>query len=178
MAIHARRTRRRKWSTTATPSAEPSSDPFPCRLHRAAPARCFAQFEHARDVAHVRCKRRQVRRERLMVADVCKHRSIKRNARGFRGTEMPDSAASANSPVVLSTTVLPPAFAPEITIAFFSSSSANETGTTSPPLDEGSVRATDGVRRSAQSTTRSGWSGAGSISGITQLNPRETPPWR
>ena len=51
-----------------------------------------------------------------MIADIREHRLIEGNPRHRAGTGKPESAIRESSPAVFSTTVFPPAFAPEITI--------------------------------------------------------------
>ena len=69
---------------------------------------------HARDVGDVPRERAEVRRDRLLVADVGEDRRNTGSRASAAGTNRPACAISADSPAVFSATVLPPVFGPVI----------------------------------------------------------------
>ena len=73
------------------------------------------RFQHRAHIEHVRGKRRKVRGNGLFVADIHQTRSTRGIRADSAATGMPDCAARAARPTVLSATVFPPVLGPLMT---------------------------------------------------------------
>ena len=106
-------------------------------------------LEHRFQIQHVRGKRREVRRDGLLVADIRQHMVENRQFGAFGRHGNRGLRRKRGEPVVLSATVLPPVFGPLMTITVSPPPRANVSGTALRPCGRSATSST-GLRAASR----------------------------